>query len=63
MEIKQIILVMLGIFGVFLIILAMGDSGILLESGDWSTAGQNLAAFFVYLTAVAFVVWFIKENR
>jgi len=61
MEIRQLIFVMLGIFSVFLIVVAMGETN--LQSANWTLLNQNLAVFFVFIVALAFVVWFLKENR
>lgn len=61
MEIKELVLILIALFGVFLTILAMADPGISLESGAWSTISANASYFILYLAALAIVAFFLKQ--
>ena len=62
METREIILIMVAIFGVFITILVMANPGVTLESGDWTTVSQNLSYFFVYLGVFAIVIFAINNS-
>ncbi|MHA1829060.1 MAG: hypothetical protein ACTSX6_10495 [Candidatus Heimdallarchaeaceae archaeon] len=63
MELKSIIMILLGLFCVFLVILAMGNPGIAFESADWTTVSRNVSYFIIYLAVITFLIWVFREVR
>lgn len=61
MEYRELIIILVALFGIFLTILAMADSGVALESGSWSTVSVNISYFIIYLVVFAIAGFFLKE--
>lgn len=61
MEYKELMIILIALFGVFLTILAMADSGVALESGSWATVSNNTAYYIIYLAVFAIVGYVLKE--